>query len=57
MRILHILRSEPDEMTRDFIRVTSQGKDHGEIILYRGDLDYGRLVEDIFKSDQVICWW
>jgi len=57
VKILHILRSEPDEMVRMFIREISQGEDSVEIPLYRGEVDYDRVVEDIFDSDRVISWW
>ncbi len=57
MKILHILRSEPDEMVRMFIRKISQGEESVEIPLYRGEVDYDRVVEDIFDSDRMICWW
>lgn len=57
MDILHIIRSEPDVMTQSFIRATSQGKESAEVPLYPGEIDYKRLLDDIFKSDQVICWW
>jgi len=57
MKILHILRSEPDEMVRMFIREISQVEESVEIPLYREEVDYDRVVEDIFDSDRVICWW
>ncbi len=57
MRILHILRSEPDEMTRAFINATSKGQDTTKTLLYRGEVDYPWLVQEIFRSDRVICWW
>jgi hypothetical protein len=57
MSILHIIRSEPDEMTRGFIDATSQGQESAEVPLYQGEVNYHQLLDDIFKSDQVICWW
>jgi hypothetical protein len=57
MTILHILRSEPGEWVRRLIARTSQGATATEVPLFRGDVDYARLVEDIFAADLVICWW
>jgi hypothetical protein len=57
MTTLHILRSEPDEMVRLFIEQISRGEQSLESPLYQGEVDYDRLVEDIFKSDRVISWW
>jgi len=57
MRILHILRSEPDEMVRMFIRESCKSEESMEVPLYQGDVDYEQLLKDIFISDQVISWW
>ncbi len=57
MKILHILRSEPDDMVRLFMEKVSQDEESREIPLYKGEVDYDRLVEMIFESDRVISWW
>ena len=57
MKILHILRSAPDDIVRKFIEDTSQGTESIERPLYRGEIDYDQLLNDIFESDRVICWW
>lgn len=55
--ILHILRSEPEELVRRFVKALSQGKNAREVPLYGGRVDYDQLVKDIFEADKVICWW
>lgn len=57
MKILHILRSEPDEMVQKFIRETSKGLESLEISLYKGEVDYDQVVKEIFANDLVISWW
>ena len=57
MKILHILRSEPVEPTRTFVAEMSRGEAGTEVPLYKGAVDYDKLVKDIFQSDMVICWW
>jgi hypothetical protein len=57
MKILHILRSEPNEMVRDFIRETSKNAESFEYPLYTGEVDYDQVVQEIFASDRVISWW
>jgi hypothetical protein len=57
MKILHILRSEPDDMVALFIRETSQGQDARSFPLYQDPVDYDRLVQSIFDSDRVFSWW
>jgi hypothetical protein len=57
MKLLHILRSEPDEMVRRFIRKMSDGDGSKEIPLYEGPVDYDRLVDEIFQNEMVVCWW
>ena len=57
MRILHILRSEPNEMTRAFIEQTFEDAQNVEVALYEGHINYDALVAEIFSSDKVISWW
>ncbi len=57
MKVLHILRSEPDPLTRRLIAGMRNGAEGSEVALYGGKVDYARLVNDIFASDRVICWW
>jgi hypothetical protein len=57
MKILHILRSEPDDMVRRLVKGVSQGESSSEVPLYEGPVDYAKLVASIFQSDMVICWW
>ncbi len=57
MKLLHILRSEPDDLVRRLIQGVSRGENGAEVPLYRGPVDYAKLVASIFQSDMVICWW
>ncbi len=57
MKLLNIIRSKPDEQVRLLVQETSKGKDAREVPLYDGQVDYDRLVKDIFEADKVICWW
>ncbi len=62
-KILHILRSEPDETVASL--VSAMGGDDGGtkvVCLYLDSVspapvDWDRLLDDIFNHDQVICWW
>jgi hypothetical protein len=57
MKILEILRSEPDENTSKIIEVHKAEGDVKVVELYSGEPDYKALVADIFASDKVISWW
>lgn len=57
MKTLHILRSEPDDVSRLLIGGLTRNGDGKQVPLYDGPVDYARLVEDIFAHDRVICWW
>lgn len=57
MKILEILRSEPDENTSKIIDVHKQDNEVKVVELYSGDPDYAALVDDIFAHDKVISWW
>ncbi len=57
MKLLHILKSEPDETTRRLMDAISQGKETTEIKLYEGEVDYDALVGLIFENDKNVSWW
>lgn len=57
MRILHLLRTEPDISVERFIECYSDEDECAVEPLYQSDVDWNRLVDDIFSYDKVICWW
>ena len=57
MKILHILRSEPDEMTRNLIQQSFEEAQNIEVPMHQKELNYDELVEEIFHSDKVVSWW
>jgi len=58
MKILHILKSEPDETTEQFIRQMAADNDEVTVKpLFETDVDWQRLTDDIFSHENVICWW
>ncbi len=57
MKVLHILRSEPDQMVSGFMAELSQDSESERFPLYEDVVDYSQLVTKIFAGDQVICWW
>ena len=56
MKVLHILRSRPDDMVKFLVGQMTQGGGR-QVPLYEGNVDYTRLLAEIFESDKVICWW
>jgi hypothetical protein len=57
MKVLEILKSPPDENINKIIEVHSADNEVEVIKLYEGEPDYEALVDKIFASDRVICWW
>lgn len=57
MKLLHILRSPPDELVRRLVDGLSKGETSKEVPLRAERVDYDQLVRDIFEADRVICWW
>ena len=57
MKILHILKSEPDVNTKAFMKILSDEKEPIVFPLYVTDVDYERLIDLIFEYDTVITWW
>jgi len=57
MKVLNIIRTEPDENVRNFIEFFSADEGAKKVQLYEGNVDWPSLVDDIFSYDKVICWW
>jgi hypothetical protein len=56
MKILHILKSAPDESAKKIIDLQKPGNQVTVVELYKGVVAYDKLVADVFASDKVICW-
>lgn len=61
-RLLHILKSDPDETVVGLIEALSGAEGATVVSLYPDQIsgsatDWSRLVRDIFAYDRVICWW
>ncbi|MBW1979288.1 MAG: hypothetical protein JRI79_15170 [Deltaproteobacteria bacterium] len=57
MKILHILKTPPDEDTKTLINIISKGEENTSYELFREDADYEKLLDLIFDNDRVISWW
>ena len=57
MKVLHILKSEPDEITKALMGPLSEANHNQRFSMYEGAVDYDKLVKLVFESDRVICWW
>ena len=61
-KILHLLRSVPDDTVADLITAMSGGESVTVISLYPDDVtdtavDWNRLIDHIISHDKIICWW
>jgi len=61
-KVLHILKSEPDETVAGLIEALSMEDGVAVVSLYKdevsgSEVNWDRLVEDIFAYERVICWW
>ena len=57
MKLLHVLKSEPDDVTKKLVEASSKGSEIQQFELYKDNVDYDKLVELVFENDKVICWW
>jgi hypothetical protein len=57
MKLLHIFRSKPTEEVLNLVKTLSEGEEANTVSLYEGEINYAKLVEDIFSHDKVISWW
>jgi hypothetical protein len=56
MKLLHIVKTQPNDSTQFLIDKLSEGKEVTRYNLYE-EQDYAKLVELIFSHDEVISWW
>ncbi len=57
MKVLQILRTEPDDTVQNLRELVSMENDASAVLLYQSEVDWPKLVDDIFAHDKVICWW
>jgi len=57
MKILHILRSGPDEMVEMFIGSVFENSESIRVPLYEDAQDYDSLIQQLFSADKVVSWW
>lgn len=57
MKILHLLRSEPDETVGKLTDIMCAEHVSTVVSLYEPGVDWSVLVDKIFENDRVICWW
>ena len=57
MKLLHILKTEPNENTRTLMKILSHGNEAAEFALFNDQADYEELIDAIFENDKVISWW
>jgi hypothetical protein len=56
MKILYIIKSQPDETIRKIIERHNQGNEVKVIDLNADELSYKSIIEDVFTYDKVISW-
>lgn len=57
MKILHVLRNEPNDEVKKLMELVSQGEETKQFELYKGDVNYDQLIDLVFGHDKVITWW
>lgn len=57
MKLLHLLKSEPDDLTTKLMKAASEGEETSMFRLYENEPDYESLLDLIFSHEKVISWW
>jgi hypothetical protein len=57
VKVLHVLKTRPDELTEKFIGILSEGEESDFFRLYDDRTDYGAFLESVFSHDKVVSWW
>jgi trans-2-enoyl-CoA reductase len=56
MNVLHILKSEPDELVEEYLQAFAD-EEVTTVTIFEGEVDWEALVDEIFTADKVISWW
>jgi hypothetical protein len=56
MKILHILKSKPTELTKKIIEYQSRKHEVKVIDLTGDNISYENIIDEIFSRDKVISW-
>jgi hypothetical protein len=56
MKLLHLIKTQPDDSTEFLIKALSEGKEVQRLNLYEKP-DYEEVVAQVFAADEVISWW
>ena len=56
MKLLNLVKTEPNQTTQFLIDALSEGKGVTRWNLYE-NTDYDKLVAEVFAHDEVISWW
>lgn len=57
MKLLHVLKSEPDQIVKKLMKPLSAQNQVQEFKLFGENIDYDKFIELVFDNDKVICWW
>ena len=57
MKILNIIRTEADKNADYFMEKFATDNESKTIELNADTTDWDSLIDDIFESDKVVCWW
>ena len=57
MKLLHVLKSEPDEITKKMMKSLSNKNETEEFKLFGENVDYDQFIHLVFEHDKVVCWW
>ncbi len=56
MKILHIMKKPADDSTKKIIEAQKAGNEVKIVELHKGNVDYAKLVSDVFSHDKVFSW-
>lgn len=57
MKILHVFRHPPDDVTKELAAAVSRDREATELFLYQEPVDYDALLNLVLTHDQTISWW
>ena len=56
MKVLHLVKTEPDDKTVQMIEALAEGQKATRADLWQSVVDYDHLLAQIFENERVISW-
>jgi len=57
MKMLHVYRSEPNDIIKKLVEIVSEDRECTSFNLNVENPDYDKLVDMVLAADKTVCWF